>query len=355
MAKCPVCSKSFANKKDLRSHVQSKHPDKFKHYYEVSQKTGKPAQRSNASGTGVGGWISNEEYLGKAAANKTTLLNICPGKSGMSRLDNYAVLYDQYKIEKWNVRFTPRVGTTVSGMYVAGIAYSHLDNPDGVADVAALAPKIHHAVWQGGNLSAAPSKLMKQKWMYVYSAKASAEDTIAGKVAIFVDGDKAEIDVWVDYAVSFTGPTTAKKEEHVLQTDGKKWTLDGTVVTTLPAGFDEGYNVDVESTNLIDSQIKSFFGFVKTLHTYTQTGLYYYHLIADQLASGYVLPVIGAPVIMHLTRQPFPAALRAIRSGLLGEAQASSAADQEVEVEGLSIAGRAPSPGGESSHSFERL
>lgn len=332
MAKCPVCGKTFASKKDLSAHVRAKHQEKVKHYYPVPvASTSKQAGAQKVAGSGAGGWMAMEEYLGKAAKNKTSRYLICPGKSGMPRLDAYALLYEQYRIERWNVRFTPRVGTTVSGMYVAGIVYSHADNPDGVGEVAALQPKIHHAVWQGGNLSAAPGRLMKQKWMYTWDGKVAVEDSVAGKVAVHLDGDQAEVDVWVDYAVTFNGPTqSAKNTAYVLKHDGSSWKLDEQVITKLPDELRDGYTIDIESNSDISSYFEKFFGVFKSLYSWTQSGLYYYHLIADSFAPGYVLPVLRVPIIMYAHRQPFPQRLRAVQSELRGGVKESSSSDREA-------------------------
>lgn len=367
MAICPVCKKKFATKSDLASHVAAKHPDRVRHYYPgKSQGSGsKPSStRAIGPGQGVSGWIAMEEYLGKAQAGKTTLLSICPGKSGMPRLDNYAILYDQYSIEKWNVRFTPRVGTTVSGMYIAGIVYSHLDSPEGVSEVAALSPKVHHAVWQGGNLAASPGRLMKQKWMYVYNASGAAEDMIAGKVAIVVDGSQAEVDVWVDYAVKFNGPTNSQKSsEHKLIHDGKSWSLDGKQISSLPSGLTDGYTIDVESSTEVSSYFDKFFTAFKQLDSLVQGTVYYWHVLADSFTAGYVLPSLGVPLVMHIARRPFPALLpTGARFGLSGGASQSAGPNRGVAAAALpaqdglqSSNDSVKSDAGSLSESFERL
>lgn len=355
MAICPVCSKKFETKNALKAHVSAKHPDRVKHAYPQRAAVAKPSKnRSHAEGSGVGGWISMEEYLGKASPG-TTSMSICPGKSGMTRLDNYAILFDQYAIEKWNVRFTPRVGTTVSGMYVAGVVYSHLDDPKGVSEVAALQPKIHHAVWQGGSLSVAPQKLMKQKWMYVYNSGVGLEDSIAGKVVVVVDGTNAEVDVWVDYSVRFTGPTnTARNKEMKLVTDGSSWTLDGKTITTLPSGLDSGYSIDIEASKDSDGYFKGFFSAFKQVDAIVQGTVHYYHVLADSFIAGYALPALGFPLVMHVVRRPFSQALRTVnRSGLCGGTQASEATDRTA-TEVKRQAGEGPSSGASSlSGSFD--
>lgn len=335
MAICSVCGKSFSSKKDLRAHVAAKHPDKMKHLYQAEKKSGSskaPSASLKTSGSGVGGWISMEEYLGKATAG-ATLLNIAPGKSGMPRLDNYAVLYDQYAIEKWDVRFTPRVGTTVSGMYVAGIVYSHLDEPKTISEVAALQPKVHHAVWQGGNLAASPQRLMKQKWMYVYNSLGAKEDMIAGKVAIYLDGTGVEVDVWVNYSVRFSGPTASQSDkEFKLVHDGSQWSLNGKVVTSLPDTLSDGYTVDVESNKEVASYFDKLFTAFKTLDNIVQGSVYYYHVIASSFIANAALPALGVPVVMHVVRRPFPAMLPTVRSVLSGAVSASAEADQRPQT-----------------------
>lgn len=337
MATCPVCGKTFASKKDLRSHVFSKHSDKAKHYYQEGGRKSSPKASGGSlktTGSGVGGWIAMEEYLGKCSSG-VTLLQIAPGKTGMPRLDAYALLYDQYCIEKWNIRITPRVGTTVSGMYIAGVVYSHSDKPAQLADVAALQPKIHHAIWQGGSLNVAPSRLMKQKWMYVYQALGAKEDMIAGYVAVAVDGTSAEVDVWVDYAVKFNGPTaTQSDKEFKLVTDGGSWKLNDKPLQSIPDTLNEGYTVDIESDKDVSAFFKEFFNSFKTLDTIVSKGVYYYHVIADSFIANAALVTVGAPVIMHVARRPFPALLRTGRSSLSGEIENRQSEDQKAEAAG---------------------
>lgn len=341
MAKCPVCNKEFKTKQALRDHVHSAHPAKAGSYYPkvkaAPMRMNPPAKVQPGFKSGVDGRMAMEEYYGTCKKGLTTLL-VCPGKSGVSRLDSYAVLYDQYKIVQWQVRFTTRVGTMVSGMYIAGAAYSNADKPATIGDVAVLEPKVHHPIWKESTLNVPASRLMKQKYMYVYDKLIGKEDTIAGKIFVWVDGDAAEIDAWIRYEVLFSGPSNNSKSEDIIKTDGKTWKYGEKVITQFPPGLDEGYTVDVEATSDISTYFDKIFDTYKVVDEAIQGTVRYYHVLSQALATA-TLPALGSAAIFHMARRPFPRGLPAGGSGLLEACKEAPGQNTEVEIPDFATGG----------------
>lgn len=254
--------------------------------------------------TGISGRIAMEEYWG-VCSKGSNQLNITPGKSHLPRLDQYAYMYEQYKILSWQVRFTVRVGSTVSGMYLAGPTYIFGDEAKTLHAVSALEPKVHSAVWQGSNLVVPASRLMKQTWMYVPGIDLEDHaDSHAGSVWVFVDGDKAQVDAWVSYSVEFSGPTSNRSGHQVLIFDGKSWTMNGKAVTSLP-DMDTSFALDIEATDdSVLAHIQSWFAQTNVVDNIKNGSLRLWHVLVDHL-NATTLSAMTVPVTIHMVRRPF--------------------------------------------------
>lgn len=312
MVQCPTCGKKFATKIALRDHVADSHkqgktsPAKAK---KTPKSGGGPR---SASVVGAVGRLAMEEYLGVCKKGVSNF-NLTPGKTTLARLDKYALMYEQYRYLGLTVRFTVRVGSTVSGMYLAGPAYVYGENPSKIADVAALSPKVHAAVWQPTTLSIPVGRIMKQKWLRVWSPMVSGDkaDSFAVNLAVCVDGDQAEVDAWVSYNVEFTGSTNISNSELILRYDASKrqwFTEDGKIAEKLPEN-EGSWSVDIEATfdKAIDS-VNTFFKKVNTMHQVYENGLYYAHVLIDGF-NAVALAALSGNLILHARPSPFRPAL----------------------------------------------
>lgn len=139
-----------------------------------------------------------------------------PGKSGLTRLDQYGAMFEQYRVEKCIVKYRTSSGTTSSGAILLGIDYEASDLPATLHALQVAQPLLRVPVWQSGELLPQLSKLNKAKWMFTaggtvnntpgytaaFAAVASAPAVAAPTIASYGD-------VWCEYQVRFTGPTAS--------------------------------------------------------------------------------------------------------------------------------------------------
>lgn len=340
MVQCPTCGKKFATRIALRDHVADAHKQVKTSPAKKKQNPGPSRGASLPSAAGAVGRISMEEYLGKIKKG-INIYNLTPGKTTLPRLDKYALMYEQYRYLSLSIRFTVRVGTTVSGMYLAGPTYVYGEQVSSIADVAALSPKVHAAVWQPTTLSIPVARIMKQKWLRVWGPTLMADkaDAFACNLAAYVDGDQAEVDAWVSYNVEFTGTTNVANMELILRYDSsaKKWyDAGGKEVTKLPDS-DSSWSIDVEATydKAMDS-INSFLVRANTLHEVYENGLYYAHALINGF-NAVALTAMAGNTIIHMRPAPFRPPLggnsRSVRGDSSSEAGDRAAPENQPIVD----------------------
>lgn len=339
MVQCPTCGKKFATKIALRDHVADSHKQGKTSPAKKKKTPGSAGPSRAISAVGAVGRLAMEEYLGTCKKGINNY-NLTPGKTTLARLDKYALMYEQYRYLSLTVRFTVRVGSTVSGMYLAGPSYVWGESAAKIADVAALSPKVHAAVWQPTTLNIPVGRIMKQKWLRVWSPLVSADkaDSFAVNLSVYVDGDNAEVDAWVSYNIEFTGSTNVSSSELVLRYDASKgqwFTEDGKVVDKFPDN-DGSWSVDIEATfdKALDS-VKSFFKKVNTMHHVYENGLYYAHVLVDGF-NAVALAALSGNLILHARPSPFRPALggansRSFRGNSSTEAGDSTAPGRQGE------------------------
>lgn len=275
-----------------------------------------------------------EEYWGTCKTG-STIMSCRPGQSNLPRLDQYAFMFETYRILRWAVRFTVRVGSTVSGMYIAGPCYVPGDTAKTIASVAALSPKVHNAIWQPGTLNVPAARLMKQKWMIVPGFDDhDTADSYPGSVCVYVDGANCAIDAWVSYEVEFSGPTAGKRSTASLVYESKShtWKFNGVVITELPADSEDQFSIDVDSSDsgLIET-VKSWFKESNVVDHLTAGSRHLWHLLVHSTVKT-VLPQLSQDAILYFTPRPFLALQGGTAStGSLGH---NKEAEEEVEESG---------------------
>lgn len=261
---------------------------------------------------------SGEEYLG---TKQSLSVPISPGITGLTRLDTFARMFEEYKIDRWTVKIRPVVGTTTAGSYVVGGSYDYARPPATFNELAVCSPKATGTVWQPGSISMAPARLMRQKWLITSAKNVTKDESVAGYVGVALDGatSATTVAVWVDYSVTFQGPSTRTQTDDVAYLYNKtsaQWTDDtGRVVQTVTP-IEQPVTLDVEiasgDSHIVDAVMQSLATIARhsvQLHRYTVEGITYVHVIADAL-SQVALTALHAATILHVARAPFRAALR---------------------------------------------
>lgn len=252
---------------------------------------------------------SGEEYLGTYSSGSW---KISPGGSGLARLDQYASLFQEYRIDKWVVKIKPTVGTTSAGTYVAGVSYDYARQPTDFRGIAVLAPKVTGTVWQAATLTASAQRLMRQSWMLTSGTGVSTEETVSGYVCLATDGTdgRTTMSVWVDYSVTLQGPSSVSRAQaddiYTYDSANRRWEHAGHTVTTF-SPVDGPVVVDAEvegsGSSLVAALEKAMDGLAK-LHEVTSGGLTYLHLVANNVHAG-ALAVLSAAAIVRVARAPF--------------------------------------------------
>lgn len=314
MKTCPVCKATFADKAAIKAHYAAKHPGMLAGGSKPSKsKASKKNSRKKAKGIGPGASLGSnmanrqmEEYWGVCKPG-ITQLSCTPGKSNLPMLDQFAYMFELYRVLSWEVRFTVRVGSTVSGMYIAGASFNPNDTCSTLQEVSALSPKVHMAVWQPAVLSVPASRLMRQKDLFVPGImKTESDDVLCGNVWVWVDGTSAQVDAWVRYNVSFTGPTRARRGEVTLRYDSKvkKWYLNDKEIKEIPAQ-DISYEVDVESNvDGVWDALSALFSDSRKYEALVNGAIRFWRYAVSGVVGG-PLPTLGGDVVAHLSQRPF--------------------------------------------------
>ena len=142
-------------------------------------------------------------------------LLFCPGRSGLTRLDQFGRMFDLYKVKRLVFKYRTSVGSTTAGKVLMGVDYDPKDLPTSGAGVEVLQPRARTPVWQNVVLNADVSKCQKARWMYCTSsdrdpAPGSVDDSMATACALVIDAagplDTELGEIWVGYDIEFSGP-----------------------------------------------------------------------------------------------------------------------------------------------------
>lgn len=178
--------------------------------------TGMPMMTQQLKATGAGDELvlSFTELMMVAtipdAATPPQSVSFWPGASGMTRLDQFAQLYDQYQVLSCELIHRSAVSATTNGMAILAVDYNAVDLPLTLVQTEAVVPRWSDKIWANGYLNLDCTKLMKSRW-HNTSGTSVAPGFGAAFAALFhATGTNGTIvgDVWCRYKVKFSGPST---------------------------------------------------------------------------------------------------------------------------------------------------
>lgn len=187
-----------------------------------------------------------------------------------------------------------------------GVSYKSDKHPSDQKGVAALSPMVCKSARENASLSVPCAKAMGQSWL--------DNDGNSPGAVIVANTTTADIHIWVTYRVVFNGPTAVAQTsgfDIIYRHDGTTWFDEaGNVVNN--ANVDDMYG-ELEiggSQSTLQTAWESFSRVVRTareLHRAWSVSIGLVHFLAA--ATNIVLPVLGAPAILHLQQRPFRATL----------------------------------------------
>jgi hypothetical protein len=154
-------------------------------------------------------------------------------------LDQHAALYERVILNKCHVKYLTASGTTTNGRMDMGIDYDGQDPVATIGGIQLLTPRADPPVWQNAVMVVDPSRAMGGKTTYHYTDHGVPRNSLGSLFAVVASSPVANSgDIWVDYSVTFYGPSPTIADEAVVNpiastgyghyvTDTSEWTLDG--------------------------------------------------------------------------------------------------------------------------------
>jgi hypothetical protein len=166
-------------------------------------------------------WTTLKTVVNATDAFSATVLH--PGQSGLSHLDNFAKIYERYRIHSCTAHYRTLVGTTTNGAVVFGVdwdfKYFGTTAPTSMAEITVKAPSRRSAIWQEFNMPLPSNQLMDRKIKPVLSESTEVGDYISDSVCSLLVGMSFDSDsavkslgeVWLTYDIEFLGPKKSGK------------------------------------------------------------------------------------------------------------------------------------------------
>lgn len=235
MAQCPLCRRMFETKAELRQHrltcnaVPGK-KKKEKTTTVTNQASGVQSYAASFTGNDSTTVLKAEELayvldnqVDSNSLNSTNRLNFWPGASGLTRLDQVGRMFEQYRVLSLKVSYKTSSGTVTSGSSITAFDYEASDFPIELGALQVRQPRIRVPVWQNAEFKLDPSRVNKSSWMFTAAGVASQTPgfTSAGYIVSSAPGAEAMTaygEVWIEYEVLFTGPSTSNS--NVVYTSG---------------------------------------------------------------------------------------------------------------------------------------
>lgn len=232
--KCNICSRNFKTQAALQQHRAAKcggarpqtnaqpRPRRRRNRTIVTNRpVGVPSRAVHVVGDDSTLTVTGEElaYVLTQQANSETLSstnrsNFWPGGSGMTRLDQYGRMFEQYRVNKLEYHYRTSSGTTISGATLTAFDYEASDYPASLGSLQVRQPRIRLPVWENGSVRIDPARANKSRWMFTAGGITDNTPgfTSAGIVVSSAPGTETTTEygeVWCCYSVTFTGPTTS--------------------------------------------------------------------------------------------------------------------------------------------------
>lgn len=179
----------------------------------------RPAGHIRVNGSDATLVVAHEELAYTVTSQKeknklvaTNRINFWPGKSGLTRLDQFGRMYDQYRVRKLVVKYLTASGTVTSGSTITGIDYDASDYPGTLGALQVNQPKLRVPVWESGSMRLDIDRLNKSRWMFTSAGIATSTPGFTSACAVTSSAPASDTEisygeVWVDYEVVFTGPS----------------------------------------------------------------------------------------------------------------------------------------------------
>jgi hypothetical protein len=192
--------------------------------------------------------VSQEEIWIPNIKNGVVRRIFNPGSSGLTRLDQFSTLYEEYKVVNCLVRYITGVGTTRDGRIIIGCDFEPGDAVSSYADVSIEEPHCRSAVWENMNMVVPVDKIMKGKTWLACRTSEPSEQGFALDVAVDGDADITYGEVWVRWTVEFSSPTNGKQD--VATSSDVLATVEVPLDTdNLPVAQVESFSNDVEAAS----------------------------------------------------------------------------------------------------------
>lgn len=308
---CPVCRQQFPSKAALAQHMPS---------HQRQRGGGRPrVQRQAANRGGEGTSVLAKREL-VASTSRGAYYTLLPGSSGITYLDTWASIFENYRFTKLSVRVIGLASSTDPKCYHIGISYGANAPGTDARTVASLSPGTAMRGDGSATINVPIASFMKSAWQLT----AAGGGLTPGYIVIDTVG---KVEVWIDYQVQFSGPIAKPTARRTL--------------LNKEAG-DKKYHWFDESNRLIDSYTLDEYTTVefegqtaatdwKAWITAFKDAMRLSGLITDifnatiGMASWlvapatYALPAINGPAILSFSPRPFRAALLRLNSILAEE------------------------------------
>lgn len=206
MVNCGVCGKTFTSKRALQQHKMSHRTQRSNAPRYTSITTSPMILRETEII-----WDMTEGTKGE----KFRVFQFCPGDSGITVLDKFAKIFDNYHLLAARIEYKPAVGLNTDGKVWCGIDYTVTNPSAGASDCSKIArcqPNFVTGAVRPASLTvpsslANPRRIMK--CVNIINPNDSVRSmAIAFQILIGYDVAKAPGLIYIHYVVGFSGVTS---------------------------------------------------------------------------------------------------------------------------------------------------
>jgi hypothetical protein len=135
-----------------------------------------------------------------------------PGSSGSLRLDQFASLFEFYRVLSCRISYRTASATTSQGMVHGGVSFDASKNFVDPLSVSYLDPGFRGPIWSDQTLSVPPDRINRLKW--TPTSHSSASPTVSAGFEFWLalqsnaPADSLVGEIWIDYDIEFMSPYT---------------------------------------------------------------------------------------------------------------------------------------------------